>query len=87
MYAALGRPSIPPEQQLRAQLLQMRNTVRSERLLMEEMDYNLLFLVCGAERGWRARTRPDSLRIAIGCCKPRSQGVSGPGGDKRAPKA
>src|ERR1700726_5234531 len=43
MYAALGRPSIPPEKLLRAQLLQMLYTIRSERLLMEEMDYNLLF--------------------------------------------
>jgi transposase len=43
MYAAVGRPSIPPEKLLRAQLLQMLYTIRSERLLMEEMDYNLLF--------------------------------------------
>ena len=43
MYATVGRPSIPPEKLLRAQLLQMLYTVRSERLLMEEMDYNLLF--------------------------------------------
>ena len=43
MYAALGRPSIPPEKLLRAQLLQMLYSIRSERLLMEEMDYNLLF--------------------------------------------
>ena len=43
MYARVGRPSIPPEQLLRAQLLQMLYSIRSERLLMEEMDYNLLF--------------------------------------------
>ena len=43
MYAKVGRPSIPPEQFLRAQLLQMLYSVRSERLLMEEMDYNILF--------------------------------------------
>jgi transposase len=43
MYAAMGRPSIPPENLLRAHLLQMPYTIRSERLLMEEMDYNLLF--------------------------------------------
>jgi transposase len=43
MYAKVGRPSIPPEQLLRAQLLQMLYSVRSERLLMEEMDYNMLF--------------------------------------------
>jgi len=43
MYARVGRRSIPPEQLLRAQLLQMLYSVRSERLLMEEIDYNLLF--------------------------------------------
>jgi transposase len=43
MYAKVGRPSIPPEQLLRAQLLQMLYSVRSVRLLMEEMDYNILF--------------------------------------------
>ena len=43
MYAKVGRPSIPPEQLLRAQLLQMLYSVRSERLLMQEMDYNILF--------------------------------------------
>jgi len=43
MYSKVGRPSIPPEQLLRAQLLQMLYSIRSERLLMEEMDYNLLF--------------------------------------------
>jgi transposase len=43
MYAKVGRPSIPPEQLLRAQLLQMLYSIRSERLLMEEVDYNLLF--------------------------------------------
>ena len=43
MYAKVGRPSIPPEQLLRAQLLQLLYSVRSERLLMEEMDYNMLF--------------------------------------------
>ena len=43
MYSKVGRPSIPPEQLLRAQLLQMLYSVRSERLLMEQMDYNILF--------------------------------------------
>jgi len=43
MYAQVGRPSIAPEKLLRAQLLQMLYSIRSERLLMEEMDYNLLF--------------------------------------------
>ena len=43
LYAKTGRPSIPPEQLLRALLLQVLYTVRSERLLMEELHYNLLF--------------------------------------------
>jgi transposase len=43
MYSQLGRPSIPPEKLLRAQLLQMLYSVRSERLLMEEIDYSVLF--------------------------------------------
>lgn len=43
MYAHLGRPSIAPEKLLRTLLLQVLYTVRSERLLMEELNYNLLF--------------------------------------------
>ena len=43
IYAKVGRPSIPPEHLLRALLLQVLYTVRSERLLMEQLDYNLLF--------------------------------------------
>ena len=43
MYARAGRPSIAPEKLLRAQLLQMLYSIRSGRLLMEEMNYNLLF--------------------------------------------
>ncbi len=43
MYAATGRPSIAPEKLLRALVLQVLYTIRSERLLMEQLDYNLLF--------------------------------------------
>jgi len=43
MYSETGRPSIPPEKLLRALLLQVLYTVRSERLLMEQLEYNLLF--------------------------------------------
>jgi transposase len=43
LYAKLGRPSIPPEKLLRALLLQAFYSVRSERQLMEQLDYNLLF--------------------------------------------
>jgi transposase len=42
-YAAAGRPSIPPERLLRALLLQIFYSIRSERMLMEQLSYNLLF--------------------------------------------
>jgi transposase len=43
MYSEMGRPSIAPERLLRAQLLQMLYSIRSARLLMEEIDYSVLF--------------------------------------------
>jgi len=43
LYPKWGRPSIPPEQLLRALLLQVLYTIRSERQLMEQLDYNLLY--------------------------------------------
>lgn len=43
LYSELGRPSIPPEYLLRALLLQILYTIRSERQLMEQLDYNLLY--------------------------------------------
>ena len=43
LYSKTGRPSIPPEKLLRALLLQAFYSVRSERQLMEQLDYNLLF--------------------------------------------
>src|SRR5439155_8470069 len=43
LYARAGRPSIAPEKLLRALLLQLLYSVRSERLLMEQLDYKLLF--------------------------------------------
>src|SRR5205085_6698054 len=42
-YAKVGRPSIPPERLLRALLLQVLFSVRSERMLVEQLEYNLLF--------------------------------------------
>src|SRR5207245_7949683 len=50
LYSKVGRPSIPPEHLLRALLLQVLYSVRSERLLMEQLDYNLLFR-------WRSEER------------------------------
>lgn len=43
LYSERGRPSIPPEHLLRALLLQVLYSIRSERLLMEQLDYNLLY--------------------------------------------
>jgi transposase len=43
LYSAMGRPSIAPEMLLRATLLQAFFSVRSERMLMEQVNYNLLF--------------------------------------------
>jgi transposase len=43
MYSSIGRPSIPPEKLLRALLLQILYSIRSERMLMEQLNYNLLF--------------------------------------------
>lgn len=52
LYSRVGRPSIPPEQLLRALLVQVLYTIRSERQLMEQLDYNLLFR-------WFVGLRPD----------------------------
>jgi transposase len=43
MYVGFGRPSIAPEKLLRALLLQVLYTIRSERMLMEQLEYNMLF--------------------------------------------
>jgi len=43
LYSRIGRPSIPPEKLMRALLLQAIYSIRSERQLMEQLDYNLLF--------------------------------------------
>ena len=52
MYAANGRPSIAPEKLLRALLLQVLYTIRSERLLMEQTRLQpVVPVVCGAEHG------------------------------------
>jgi transposase len=43
LYAPIGRPSIPPEKLLRAMLLQVFYSIRSERQLMERLEFDLLF--------------------------------------------
>ena len=62
-YAEGGRPSIPPERLLRASLLQVVYSVRSERLLMEQLNYNLLFRwFVGAQHG---RSGVGSLDVLV----------------------
>jgi transposase len=58
IYSRDGRLSIPPERPLRVLLLQAFYTVRSERQLMEQLDFNLLF---------RYGTPPCSARTGTGC--------------------
>ena len=43
IYADSGRPSIPPERLIRASLLQVLYSIRSERQLMEQLDFNILY--------------------------------------------
>ena len=63
LYLHEGRPSIPPEQLLSALILQVLYSVRSERQLMEQLDYNLLFRCSLASRRTiRSGTRPCSPR-------------------------
>src|SRR5215470_20421468 len=63
LYAEGGRPSIAPEKLLRALLLQCLYSVRSERLLMEELDYNLLFR-CSGRAGYSRAPPSASARCA-----------------------
>lgn len=60
LYAKVGRPSVPLERLIRAQLLQLFYAIRSERLLMEQLDYNLLFRWCRLGDG-RAGLDTDGL--------------------------
>ena len=68
LYASEGRPSIPPEQLLSALLLQVFYGIRSERQLMEQLDYNLCTAGSWAcRRTIRSGTRPPSPRTGSGC--------------------
>src|SRR6266404_8584996 len=64
MYSSFGRPSIAPEKLLRAMLLQVLYTIRSERQLMEQMDYNLLYR-------WLVGLTPDDPVWVPTVCSPR----------------
>ena len=68
LFARDGRSSIPPERLLRALLLQAFYTVRSERLLMQQLDYNLLFVgLSDCRLTTRCGMRPCSAKIEIAC--------------------
>ena len=71
LYARDGRPSIPPERLLRALLLQALYTVRSERQLMEQLDYNLLF------RWFVGLSADDAVWDATVFCKNRDRLLDG----------
>ena len=82
MYAREGRPSIAPEKLLRAQLLQMLYSIRSERLLMEEIDYSVLFRWFVGLNSGRGGVGRDHLHQESGPAAGGrgSQAVSGAGG-------
>jgi transposase len=71
LYAREGRPSIPPERLLRALLLQAFYTVRSERQLMEQLNYNLLF------RWFVGLSTDDAVWDATVFCKNRDRLLDG----------
>ncbi len=71
LYSRDGRPSIPPERLLRALLLQAFYTVRSERQLMEQLDYNLLF------RWFIGLSMDDPVWDATVFCKNRDRLLNG----------
>ncbi len=71
LYARVGRPSVPPERLLRALLLQAFYTIRSERLLMEQLDYNLLF------RWFVGLSMDDDVWDATVFCKNRDRLLDG----------
>lgn len=74
LYAEGGKPSIDPEKLLRAQLLKAFYTIRSDRQLMEQMDYNLLLRwFVGFSMDARSGTIRPSARTGTGCWKARSR--------------
>src|SRR5260370_19410145 len=75
LYSRFGRPSIAPEKLLRALLVQVLYTVRSERMLMEQLDYNLLF------RWFVGLSMDDPVWDATGFSKNRDRLLEGDDGD------
>ena len=58
LYSPIGRPSIPPEKLLRAMVLQASYSIRSERLLVERLEYDLLFPLVRRHRRGRCSLGP-----------------------------
>ena len=72
LYSHTGRPSIAPERLLRALLLQAFYSIRSERRLMEELEFNLLYRwFVGSASTRRCGTRRCSARTGTGCWRAR----------------
>jgi transposase len=68
LYSPIGRGSIPPERLMRAMLLQAFYSIRSERQLVERIDYDLLFAgLSGSASTTRCGTPQPSPRTATGC--------------------
>lgn len=63
LYSSEGRPSIPPEQLLSALLLQAFYGIRSERQLMEQLDYNLLYCGFRGDRAHHSEEFPPGIPI------------------------
>ena len=84
MYSKTGRPSVPPEQLLRALLPQILYSVRSERMLMEQLEYNLLFRwfvgVAMDDRVWTPTTFTRNRERLVG--RRRRPGVLSGSGDR-----
>ena len=73
LYSGMGRPSVPPEKLLRAMLLQAFYSVRSERQLMERIEFDLLFRwFIGTVPTTRCGTIRASRRTATGCWRAKS---------------
>ena len=68
VYATTGRDSIPPERLLRASLIQTLHSIRSERALIDHIDYNLLYRwFVGLGMDEKVGATPPSAPTAIGC--------------------
>ena len=85
LYSSAGRPSIPPEQLLSALLLQVFYGIRSERQLMEQLDYNLLYWFAGLGRPCVGhddlQQEPGSTAARRGVSKVHDEAFESPAGE------